>query len=187
MKDTAHVIIRHLPKRKLIHVYHKKWLLRRVYKEFIKFSQEILWRSSGKDSLLSLPGTQVHSLVGELRSCKLCSKANNKNLSKQPWIPFFPEAAISNNFFHIFPENFYAHSCKWTGHILVLFVFLTHILKIKIPFHCQDKQKKFSTSIFNFCIAFHCRCNIIFLTSPILNIYIENMCLCAITYAYTWR
>ena len=30
------------------------------------------WESSGKGSMLSLPRAQVHSLVGELRSHKLC-------------------------------------------------------------------------------------------------------------------
>ena len=48
-------------------------------------SQEIPWRSSGWDSLLSLPRAQVQSLVGELKSHKLSGMTNqtrNENTSQ---------------------------------------------------------------------------------------------------------
>ena len=41
-------------------------------------SQGIPWRSSGKDSELSLPWARVQSLVGELRSLKLRGAAEKK-------------------------------------------------------------------------------------------------------------
>ena len=37
--------------------------------------QELPWWSSGLDSVLQLQRIQVQSLVGELRSCMLCSVA----------------------------------------------------------------------------------------------------------------
>ena len=44
----------------------------------LKIYQGLSWWSSGWDSVLSLPRAQVPFLVRELRTCKLCSLAKNK-------------------------------------------------------------------------------------------------------------
>ena len=49
--------------------------------ESFKNIQGVPWWSSGQDSMLLLPRAQVQFLVGELRSCKLCSAAKKKFFS----------------------------------------------------------------------------------------------------------
>ena len=47
--------------------------------------QEILWRSSGWGSVLSLPRPGIPSLVRELRPCRLTKNENKKQIQVRMW------------------------------------------------------------------------------------------------------
>ena len=69
-----------------LHFPNEQWLTICVYsleKRLLKCFVGIPWRSSGWDSAISLPPRAwVWSLVGELRSCKLCKVAKKEEKKK---------------------------------------------------------------------------------------------------------